>query len=221
MNLVLLGPPGAGKGTQAERLSETFGFFHLSSGDVLRAERKRGSALGKRVAGYMDAGELVPDEIIMEVILEQVRSSPESAGFLLDGFPRTRTQAERLEEALTGEGRRTRGALSLEVPDEEIVERITGRRICPTCRRVYHVKYQPPAKPGQCDADGASLDHRSDDTVEVVEQRLRAYHEQTEPLKTFYRERDLLFEVDGSREMEAVFEGCSRIVRGLMNEAGA
>ncbi len=193
MNLVLLGPPGAGKGTQAARLSEAFDLCHLSSGDLLRAERQRGSALGGKVAGTMDTGGLVPDEIIVEVILNRLKEGRDSAGFLLDGFPRTRAQAESLDKAAEAIGRRMDLVVSLEVPDQPIVDRITGRRSCPSCGRIYHVRSLPPVKPGICDDDGSALAHRSDDTEEVVQQRLSAYHEQTEPLKAFYRKQGLLF----------------------------
>ncbi len=211
MNLVLLGPPGAGKGTQAVRLAEAFGLRHLSSGDVLRAERKKGTPLGAKVSGYMDAGGLVPDEIIVEVILAQL---PAGQGVLLDGFPRTLSQAESLDAAFADARRRVDLVLSLQVPDELIVERITGRRICPTCGSVYHVKYQPPAREGLCDRENAQLIHRQDDTQEVVRTRLTAYHAQTEPLEAYYRQRGLLAEVDGAREVDVVSAQLQEIVRG-------
>lgn len=211
MNLILLGPPGAGKGTQAVRLAEAFGLRHLSSGDVLRAERKKGTPLGAKVSGYMDAGGLVPDEIIVEVILAQL---PAGQGVLLDGFPRTLSQAESLDAAFADARRRVDLVLSLQVPDELIVERITGRRICPTCGSVYHVKYQPPAREGLCDRENAQLIHRQDDTQEVVRTRLTAYHAQTEPLEAYYRQRGLLAEVDGAREVDVVSAQLQEIVRG-------
>lgn len=213
MNLILLGPPGAGKGTQAVKLSQAFNLRHLSSGDVLRAERKRGSELGKRVAGYMDSGALVPDEIIIEVILEQLKDSAGFKGFLLDGFPRTGSQAESLDAALANRGQKVDLVLSVAVPDAEIVDRITGRRICPTCNAVYHVRHRPPAREGICDLDGAKLVHRPDDTREVIEQRLAAYHAQTKPLEAYYRNKGLLVEVDGTRDVETVNAGLREMVK--------
>lgn len=216
MNLVLLGPPGAGKGTQAMRLAEAFKLRHLSSGDVLRAERKKGSELGRRVAGYMDSGALVPDEIIVEVILAQLQQSGDSAGFLLDGFPRTVNQAERLDEALAKVGQQVDLVLNVQVPDEEIVGRITGRRICPACDAVYHTEHRPPARAGICDKDGVALIHRQDDTREVVQQRLAAYHAQTTPLEAYYRAKGRLVEVDGKQDVNTVFERAREIVRGRL-----
>lgn len=211
MNLVLLGPPGAGKGTQATRLSQEFAVRHLSSGDVLRAERQAGTELGARVAGYMDAGELVPDDIIIEVILSRVKA--ESGGVLLDGFPRTRAQAESLLEALLADGSSLDAVISLEVPDEDVVGRITGRRICPACGQVYHVRFHPPQKADICDADGEKLIQRPDDTEEVVKQRLQAYHEQTEPIKAYYRQKGLLSEIDGTGTMEAVGDAACKAIQ--------
>ncbi len=202
MNLVLLGPPGAGKGTQATRLSQEFGVRHLSSGDVLRAERQAGTELGSKVAAFMDAGELVPDEIIIKVILGQVNA--EESGVLLDGFPRTRNQAERLLESMEAHDTTLDAVICLEVPDSDIVNRITGRRICPKCGEVYHVSFRPPVKPDVCDHDGETLIHRQDDTEEVVKQRLQAYHELTEPVKEYYRDRGLLRIVDGTQSVDAV-----------------
>ncbi len=221
MNVILFGPPGAGKGTQAVRLGGCFSFEHLSSGDVLRAERKSGTALGAKVAGFMDSGALVPDEIIVEVILARVLGSNGRAGVLLDGFPRTLPQAQQLEEALAGAGSRVELVLSIVVPDEPIIDRITGRRLCPACDRVYHVKNMPPQRDGICDVDGEKLIQRKDDTAEVVQQRLAAYHEQTEPLEAFYRQKGILTEVDGTRDIGTVAARMSEIVRGHLNEAGS
>jgi len=206
MNLILLGPPGAGKGTQAVRIAEAFELQHLSSGDVLRAERKSGTELGSRVAKYMDSGALVPDEIIVEVILARVLTPTRPAGVLLDGFPRTLAQAQALDEALAKAGKKVDLVVSLVVPDEPIVDRITGRRSCPTCGTIYHLKSMPPQKPGVCDKDGAALLHRSDDTAAVVEQRLAAYHAQTQPLESYYRGKGVMVEVDGTADVEVVFE---------------
>jgi len=213
MNLVILGPPGAGKGTQAVRLAQAFALRHLSSGDLLRAERAKGSELGKKAAEYMDAGKLVPDEIIIGAVLAQLSDLGDKAGLLLDGFPRTVVQAESLGEALNQAGKRVDAVPALAVPDNLIVDRITGRRTCPRCNAVYHVKTLPPARDGICDADGAALVQRPDDTAEVVKQRLDAYHRQTAPLEAYYRNKGLLVEVDGTKEMDAVFQALSEAVR--------
>ncbi len=213
MNLVILGPPGAGKGTQAVRLAQAFSLRHLSSGDLLRAERARGSALGKKAAEYMDAGKLVPDEIIIGAVLSQLSDLGDKAGLLLDGFPRTVAQAESLGKALNQAGKRVDVVPALAVPDDLIVDRITGRRTCPRCNAVYHVKTLPPARDGICDADGAVLVQRPDDTAEVVKQRLEAYHRQTAPLEAYYRDKGLLAEVDGTQDMDTVFQALSEAVR--------
>ncbi|MDM8007191.1 MAG: adenylate kinase [Phycisphaerae bacterium] len=213
MNLVILGPPGAGKGTQAVRLAQAFSLRHLSSGDLLRAERARGSALGKKAAEYMDAGKLVPDEIIIGAVLSQLSDLGDKAGLLLDGFPRTVAQAESLGKALNQAGKRVDVVPALAVPEDLIVDRITGRRTCPRCNAVYHVKTLPPARDGICDADGAVLVQRPDDTAEVVKQRLEAYHRQTAPLEAYYRDKGLLAEVDGTQDMDTVFQALSEAVR--------
>jgi adenylate kinase len=213
MNLVILGPPGAGKGTQAVRLAQTFALRHLSSGDLLRAERRKGSELGKRAAQYMDAGQLVPDEIIVGAVLAQLGELGDKAGLLLDGFPRTVAQAESLDQALGSAGSKVDLVPALVVPDDLIVDRITGRRTCPTCNAVYHVKTLPPRKDGVCDADGTALIQRPDDTAEVVKQRLDAYHKQTAPLEAYYRRKGILAEADGTRDMDAVFATLSEVVR--------
>lgn len=212
MNLVILGPPGAGKGTQAVRLAQMFSLRHLSSGDLLRAERARGSELGQKAAAYMDAGKLVPDEIIVGAVLAQLDDLGDRAGLLLDGFPRTVAQAESLDRALGEAGRRVDLVPDLVVPDALIVDRITGRRTCPTCNAVYHVKTLPPARDGVCDADGTALIQRPDDTAEVVRQRLEAYHKQTAPLEAYYRNKGILAEVDGTRDVDSVFQALSEAV---------
>lgn len=206
MNVILLGPPGAGKGTQAKRLSEAFSLEHLSSGDVLRAERKSGTRLGQQVAAAMDSGNLVPDKLVLEVMLGRVMRPGGEGGVLLDGFPRTLVQAARLDEAVEREGRRIDSVLSLDVPDDLIVDRICGRLSCPTCGAVYHERHQPPKRPGVCDVDGSGLVRRPDDRPEVVRQRLAAYHAETEPLKGYYRGRGVLAEVDGSQAIDVVSE---------------
>lgn len=181
-----MGPPGAGKGTQAKRLAETFDMVHLSSGDILRAERASGSELGGRLKRSMDAGELVSDEIVVKIMAGAISSQPAEKGLLLDGFPRTVAQAEALDRQLDGLDRPLEAVLVIDVPDDLLVERITGRRSCPACGRVFHVKYLKPRKAGVCDACGAELTQRADDTEAVVRERLGAYHRQTAPVIEYY-----------------------------------
>jgi len=199
LNLILLGPPGAGKGTQAERVSEDFGLPYIATGDLLRAAVSEGTALGAQAKEYMDRGELVPDEVIIGVILERVDVDEARDGFLLDGFPRTTRQAEALEEALARLDRRLTAVLYLEVPDEEVVRRLSGRRVNPRTGRVYHVEFDPPEHEGVDDVDGGPLVQRDDDRPETILRRLEVYHEQTAPLVGFYEERGILRRVDGTR----------------------
>lgn len=198
MRIVLMGPPGAGKGTQAKRLAETFGMLHLSSGDILRAERSSGSELGRKMKSYMDAGELVPDEIVVAIMAEAISAQPAGKGLILDGFPRTLPQAEALDAQLSALGRPLDAVLVIDAPDELLVERITGRRSCPQCGRVYHSRHLLPARPGRCDACGAELVQRADDAEAVVRERLDAYQRQTAPVIEYYRSRRPIIEADGS-----------------------
>ncbi len=221
MNVVLLGPPGAGKGTQARCFSEEFSLQHLSSGDVLRAERASGTELGKQVASIMDSGALVPDPVIVEVMLGRVLRPDGYKGVLLDGFPRTLGQARSLDEALEKAGRRIDVAVLLEVPDEVIVERICGRLSCPQCGAIYHRKFQPPARSGVCDRDGTALVHRPDDTPEVVRQRLAAYHRETAPLAEYYRNRGVLAELDGTGSVDEIRRRLLAIGRGVLEKASS
>ena len=219
LRLVLLGPPGAGKGTQAARLAETFGLVHLSSGDILRAERAAGTDLGRQASAFMDSGGLVPDELIVAMMAAHIAQPECDAGYVLDGFPRTLAQAEALDEALARQRRSLRAAINLDVPDDVVAERLTGRRVCPTCGAVYHVQHTPPKAPGRCDKDGQALVQRSDDTEEVVRHRLETYHRQTEPLIAYYREHGLLREVDGAEAPSAVEQALVELV-GTLRSAG-
>jgi adenylate kinase len=197
LNILLLGPPGAGKGTQAERITEDFDLPFISTGDMLREAVKTGTDLGKEAKSYMDKGELVPDEVIIGVILEKVEGSEAADGFVLDGFPRTIAQAEALDEAFAKLGRSLTAVILLEVPDEEIVRRLSGRRVS-KAGRPYHVDFNPPKVAGRCDVDGSELIQRDDDKPEVVRNRLEVYHRSTSPLVDYYEDKGLLRRFDGT-----------------------
>jgi adenylate kinase len=205
LNLILLGPPGAGKGTQAERLREDFALPHISTGDMLRAEVAAGSELGLAAKRYMDAGDLVPDEVIVGMISKRVREPDASEGFLLDGFPRNAEQADALAKALESLGRRLSAALLIEVPDDELVRRLAGRRVCvKNPSHIYHVEFDPPKHEGVCDQDGSRLMQRDDDKEETIRRRLEVYHSQTEPLIEHYDEAGMLRRFDGTRHPDEV-----------------
>lgn len=199
LNLTILGPPGAGKGTQAERLVEDFDLPYYATGDILRAAVKDGSQLGWEARDYMDRGDLIPDQLMCDVIRERVDSPEARDGFIVDGFPRTVKQADALSEMLDGLGRRLTATLLIDTPDEEAVRRLSGRRICEANGHLYHVEFNPPEKDGVCDEDGSPLIQREDDRPETVKRRLEVYHEQTRPLVGYYEEQGLLRRFDGSR----------------------
>ena len=204
MNLVLLGPPGAGKGTQAKRLAARFGIPQVSTGDILRKAVKDGTELGKQAGPIMAAGKLVPDDLVVGIVRERLLQPDAGAGFILDGFPRTIPQAEKLEQALASFKRKLDAVISLEVPIDTLVERISGRRSCPRDGSVYHVVQNPPRREGFCDLCGASLVQREDDKPEAVRTRMEAYAADTAPLRDFYARRGLLKVVDGVGAPEAI-----------------
>lgn len=204
LNLILLGPPGAGKGTQADRLVEDFDLPYYATGDILRRAVKDGTELGSEAKQYMDRGDLVPDEVICGVIAERIDSPEALDGFLLDGFPRTLPQAEALEQSLDPLGRRLTAVLSIDVDDEEVVRRLSGRRVCERNGHPYHVELDPPKNPGFCDQDGSPLIQRDDDREETVKHRLEVFHDQTEPLVDLYESEGLLRRFDGSRSPDEV-----------------
>lgn len=198
MNLVLLGPPGVGKGTQGRMLSETLEVPWLSSGDMLRDAVREGTALGKRADGSMRQGELVEDSLIVEIMGERLRRADATKGFILDGYPRTRGQAEALAAVLAQLGRTLSAALLLDLPDEDVVTRLSGRRICERCGRVYHVEFDPPERDGRCDVDDGELIRRDDDRPETIRRRLVVYHREIEPLLRYYEAEWVLRRIDGS-----------------------
>jgi len=206
LNLVLLGPPGSGKGTQAKRLAEEYHIPHVSTGDMLRDEVRRETALGVQAKEIMDAGGLVPDKIVAGMILQRLDQEDCARGVILDGYPRNVEQAEVLDGILAELGRTLERVVLIDVADQEIVRRLSGRRSCPDCGRVYHLLYNPPADGRTCDDCGAELVQRDDDREEVVRERLRQYHDKTAPLVDFYQRRGLLIGIDGAQEMEAVAE---------------
>jgi adenylate kinase len=211
MRLVFLGPPGAGKGTQAEYICKEYNIVQLSTGDILRANRKNGTELGAKAQVYMDKGELVPDQLIIDMIKEELQKPELANGYLLDGFPRTVPQAEALKTLLGDMGQKLDLVLVLEVQNEELVSRLTARRTCRTCGKSYHLVFNPPKQPGICDSDGGELYQRDDDTEETVINRLKVYEKQTRPLINFYAHEGLTWFVNGVGSIDSIFEKIKRI----------
>lgn len=212
MRLILLGPPGAGKGTQAQMLTEHYQIPQVATGDMLRAAVKAQTAMGQQAQRYMDAGELVPDEVVIGIVKERLQEQDCQQGFILDGFPRTVAQAEALQETLKEIGQPLDAVISLDVNTEALVERLTGRRVCRDCGKNFHVRYDPPEKEGVCSACGGELYQRDDDKEETIRQRMDVYAQQTEPLIDYYKRANLISHVDG---MQPVNEVQKRIVAAI------
>ncbi len=215
MLLILLGPPGAGKGTQAERLVKDRGLAYISTGDILRTAVKEKTAMGKKAKTYMDQGKLVPDDVVVKIVRERLQEPDCVDGALLDGFPRTVIQASFLEQSLPEINIEIDQVVAIQVDEEELIERLTGRRVCSDCGTNYHTKYKPPAVRNVCDQCGGNLYQRDDDTFETVKERLSVYKEQTEPLISFYRERNLISPVDGNQDIDQVYEQINAIISKL------
>jgi adenylate kinase len=218
LNLVLLGPPGSGKGTQGERLQEDFRLPYYATGDILREAVREETEVGKEAKEYMDRGDLVPDEVIIGVISERINSDEAQDGFILDGFPRTEPQAEALDDAMDDLGRELSAAVLIDVPDEEVVRRLSGRRICAKNGHVFHVDFDPPKNEDVCDVCGARLLIRDDDKPEVVEHRVGTYHEKTEPLVGYYEGEGVLRRVDGSLAPDEVSDRIRALLATLRME---
>jgi adenylate kinase len=219
LNLILLGPPGSGKGTQGERLQEDFRLPYYATGDILRAAVKEGTDVGKQASEYMDRGDLVPDEVIIGVIAERLQNEEAADGFILDGFPRTLPQAEALDAKMKELRREITGVILIDVPEEEVLRRLGGRRTCEeNPGHIYHVEFDPPKEEGVCDIDGAKLIVRDDDKPEVIKNRLATYREKTEPLVDYYDERGILNHVDGKQSPDEVEERIHGIIATLRRE---
>src|SRR5690625_3948179 len=212
LNLILMGLPGAGKGTQAEKINEIYNIPHISTGDMFRLAIKEGTELGKKAKEFMDQGALVPDEVTIGIVKERLSKNDCKKGFLLDGFPRTIAQAEALDELLAELGQTIDHVIHVDVPEEKLVERLTGRRVCPTCGATYHVLYNPPKEEGKCDQDGSELIQRDDDQPETVKNRLAVNIEQTKPLREFYEKKNNLVNVNGEQDIDQVFKDIQRAI---------
>ncbi|MCL7749066.1 adenylate kinase [Halalkalibacter alkaliphilus] len=215
MNLILMGLPGAGKGTQAERIVKEYGIPHISTGDMFRAAIKGETELGLKAKSFMDAGELVPDEVTIGIVRDRLAEDDCQKGFLLDGFPRTVAQAEALEELLESLGRKIDFVLNVDVPEQLLMDRLTGRRVSPTSGRTYHVIFNPPKVEGICDVDGKELVQRDDDKPETVKKRLEVNQKQAKPLVDFYTEKGYLRDINGDQDIDKVFEDIDQLLKGL------
>ncbi len=215
MRIVLLGAPGAGKGTQCKRIAAKYGLAHLSSGDILRQERAAGTELGKKAQSYMDSGALVPDGIIVEMMAGAISKASKN-GFVLDGFPRTVNQAEELDKSLASTGQQIDAILNLQVDDQLIAKRMGGRRSCPKCGAVYHIENLKPKVDGKCDNDGTKLIQRPDDSLEVVTNRLKTYHRQTKPVVDYYKKNNTVYDIDANKSADEVARLIFKYLDGLV-----
>ncbi|GFO96711.1 adenylate kinase [groundwater metagenome] len=211
MNIILLGPPGAGKGTQAKKISEKYSLPHISTGDMLRENISNNTPLGLKAKSYMSRGELVPDELLITIIKERLSRSDCSGGFLLDGYPRTIPQADALQMIMTESGRKLDVVLNIDVDDEELIKRLSGRRMC-ACGASYHVDFNPPEKEGICDTCKGKLYQREDDKAEAIRNRLVVYNKQKQPLINYYTEKSILRRIDGSKDISAIFEDIKKVL---------
>ncbi len=212
MKIIMLGAPGAGKGTQAKKIAEKYSIPHISTGDIFRANIKNGTELGKRAKTYMDQGLLVPDELVVDLVVDRLNQEDCNNGCVLDGFPRTIPQAEALDAALEATGQTVDYAINVEVPDENIVRRMSGRRACVGCGATYHIVYAPTKEENICDTCHGELILRDDDKPETVQKRLNVYHEQTQPLIDYYTKKNILVEVDGTEDIEDVFAAIVKVL---------
>ncbi len=205
MNIIMLGPPGAGKGTQAKMLVEKLGIPQISTGDMLRAAVKEGTPMGLKAKEYMDGGKLVPDEVVIGIVKDRLGAADCAKGFILDGFPRTIPQAEALDKVLSEMGKKIEYVVNVAVPESELLDRLTGRRTCKKCGAMYHVKFNAPKQEGVCDKCGGELYQRDDDKEETILNRLKVYNDQTAPLIEYYKKQGVLVDIDGSKEIKDIF----------------
>jgi adenylate kinase len=214
MNIILLGPPGSGKGTQAKMIADKYKVKHISTGDILRENVRGGTPLGKEAKKYMDAGQLVPDQVLIDIIKDRLAKPDVKGGWMLDGYPRTIPQAEALEKILPSLGQKMNVVLNVDVPDKELVGRLSGRRMC-KCGASYHVQFNPPKKDGICDTCGGELYHRDDDKAEAIMKRLDAYHKQTQPLIDYYAKKGVIANINGMGDIKAIFGEITKVLDKL------
>ena len=212
MKIIMVGVPGAGKGTQAKMLSERYGIPHISTGDIFRMNIKNNTELGQKAKGYMDAGQLVPDELVVDLVVDRIKAKDCMKGFILDGFPRTIPQAEALDYALNNQNEKIDYAINVDVPDENIIKRMSGRRACVGCGATYHLVYNPTKTEGVCDVCGEKLILRDDDKPETVQKRLDVYHEQTQPLIDYYNKKEVILTVDGTQDIDVVYDEITKVL---------
>lgn len=218
MRFIFLGPPGVGKGTQAQRLTDRYSLMKISTGDILREAVFRRTPLGLQAKTFMDSGRLVPNDVVIGVIRERLSEPDSPSGYVLDGFPRTLAQAEALSKILEELKTPIHRVISFELPEQELIRRLTGRRSCPDCQRIYHLDFHPPCKPGRCDVCGGELIQREDDQEETVRNRLRVYKEETAPLLEYYAKQELMSQINGSGSIEAVFERLLAVLKEVSSE---